>query len=153
MSTFVSVATIWAPGTLPNYELYVVLMAKAREMVNAGKMVKSTLPHASKPAQAQVYSDVTRPDLGLGDVNELQAYVTSMVIQYNDATQTATGHWPEGEPQKQMRIFVNEAAANEWIEFVLQYGALDAMILSQEEVAAKLDLPSDDIIQQYVTQV
>jgi hypothetical protein len=153
MTAFFVVSTQWPEGTLPNSDLNAVLMAKAREMVDAGKLVKGTLPHAGVNTYPSTYSNATHPERGTVAKSELQAFVSNLIIEFDDATQTVHGRYPAGEPQKLLRIFTTEAAANEWCEFVLQYGAFNALILTPEEANGLVALPADDIIQQYVTQV
>lgn len=48
------------------------------------------------------------------------------------------------------RIFTSEAAANEFIDFILSLGAVFSIIMTQEEIDAMNFLPDDSVIDQYV---
>jgi hypothetical protein len=148
MSAFFVVSTVYAPGSLPNRDYHDLVTNKVREMIAAGKLVKGTLPHATKNS-TDGYTNVSDP---IGDLVEERPFATNIVLTFNEQTKTFTGGRVPGEPAKFLRIFTSQAAAEEWCEFALQYGAINALILTPEEAAELVDLPPDEVIQQYVVQ-
>jgi hypothetical protein len=155
MTAFFVVSTQWASNTMPNNDLHNILLAKARTMIDAGQLVKGTLPHDGQNVYPQGYTNATHPErnAGIADKTELTAFATNLIMSYDDATRTVSGTWPTGETQKYLRIFTSEEAATEWNLFTLKYGALSSVILTAEEIAALpgIILPDDSVIQQYVT--
>jgi hypothetical protein len=149
MTAFFVVSTVFAPGVLPNADYLAVSTVKVREMIDAGKMVKGTLPYNGRN-NIEGYTNLGHP---IGNLAEERPLASNIVLTYNEETKTFNGGRPEGEPAKFLRMFTSEAAANEWCQFTLQYGALTSMILTPEQVATLIELPPDEVIQQYVTQV
>lgn len=65
---------------------------------------------------------------------------TGLSVPFSDGVTEARG----------FRIFTTEAAANEFIDFILSLGAQFSIIMSQEEIDAIGFLPPDSIIDQYI---
>jgi hypothetical protein len=162
-TSFVGVATIWAeedtpthkvklvngqlvPDTDGNLDFANVHIAKCDEMIAAGKMVKGTL------SVGRAWADPTKYPAELSEqIIERSPLANNAVISVNAGEITAANQQGSDGTRRGVRLFVNEAAANEWINFVLSFGAQNAIILSEEELNALLPgLPSDDVIRQFL---
>lgn len=164
MSTsFVAVAIQWADEDSPQYKIKIVdgelvaepggnlewaklQLAKAAEFVDAGKMVKGTLSIGRPWADPAKYpSHLPTRYFELGPI------LNDSTVIADPTTNTVESTAP-GSMRKAVRLFVNEAAADEWINFVLSFGARLAVKLTEEELNTVLPgLPSDDVIRQFVT--
>ena len=162
-TSFVGVATIWAEEDTPTHKVKLVNgqlvadtggnldfanihIAKCDEMIAAGKMVKGTL------SIGRAWSDPAKYPAELTEqFVERSPLANNAVISVN-AGELTSANQPGGDGQRRgVRLFVNEAAANEWISFVLSFGAQASLVLSEEELNALLPgLPSDDVIRQFL---
>jgi len=166
MSTsFVGVATIWALEDTPTHKVKLVNgslvadtggtldfanvhVAKTDEMIAAGKMVKGTLSIGRQWADPAKYPPEL-PQLFI----ERSPIANNVVINVNagEVSTTSNATSDNTSTVRGVRLFVDEAAANEWINFVLSFGAINSIILTSEELNTLLPgLPSDDVIRQFV---
>lgn len=123
-------------------DLDLLIMSKAREMVNAGKMVKGSCP--SVPG-------VAKPSFDGLDYIPLTTNYNLIHTQEQLDNQPLSTRYTTGDMQpKSIRVFTSEAAANEWITFITGLDAIDAFIISEEEVATFDVWPGDSVFDQYV---
>jgi len=130
-------ATGWDQGVWPNDELWQILAGKAGEMMLAGQAVLGTLGTREFP-------------LGVPDANGnpkpwLPDWRQSWIRNYETPTREDLLS-DSFSPTRLLRIFTSEAAALEFADFVLGYGANFARILSEEEVEEISPLPADEYI-------
>lgn len=123
-------------------DLDLLIMSKAREMVNSGKMVKGSCP--SIPGTPKAYFD------GM-DYIPLTTNYNLVHTQEQLDSQLLSTRYTTGElAPKSIRVFTSEAAANEWITFITGLDANSAVILSLEEIATFEVWPEDALFDQYV---
>jgi hypothetical protein len=132
---------------------------KGREMQAAGKMVKGDIRGPRNDPFKKTFAD-SSPMLGQTEAGDKLAVDESIgpwnsnrVFTINNETKTTSYSYPEGEVQKMMWIMVGDAAAQEWIEWSLSYGAMEAFIVDPATLEDIFPLPDAAILDQYVTQV
>lgn len=129
----------WADGVWPNDELWHIVAEKAGTMMLAGQMVLGTLGPRDIPLGRigpNGQPEPWLPDWRIGWVKDMD--MPPDVESCADLAQTKF--------TKTLRICTSEAAALEFAEFVLSYGAIFANILTEEEVANLCPLPDDEYI-------
>jgi hypothetical protein len=144
----------WAPGTFPNPELQAVVYNKALEMQTAGKMANGKLHkhlvdapvvpdgYTLQTVERGISEDREKPPEGPITFNFVYDvdHITKKVTMTIDPTVT----------QKAMRILKTEADANEIINFIMELGALNCIILTNDDLIAEgIILPDDSIIATY----
>lgn len=131
----------WPDGAFPNDELYQIVADKAGNMMLAGQMVLGTLGTREYPL------GVPRPDGTIPD------FLPDWRRSWKKNAEPPTIHDvinPSHGSTKHVRIFTSEAAASEFADFVLGYGADQAFIMTDEEVEALCPLPDEQYIDRLV---
>jgi len=128
-------ATGWHDHTWPNDELWQIVAQKSGDMMLEGRLVLGTLGPRHAPLGLMQDDGVTRrpwvPDWRCAWVKNLELPATWADLSF---------------PTRTLRIFTSEAAALEYADFVLSYGAEFSFIMSEEEVEALSPLPDDQYI-------
>jgi hypothetical protein len=163
-TSFVGVATMWAPEDAPTYKVKLVNaalvaedggnldfanahIAKTDEMIAAGKMVKGTISVGREWSDPAKYP----PEMDAKSVERGPVANNAIINVSSTGEITSTDDLANGGTRRAIRLFVNEAAANAWINFALSFGALNSVILSEEELTTLLPgLPGDDVIRQFL---
>jgi hypothetical protein len=131
-------ATHWPAGVFPNDELWHIIADKAGDMMLKGELVLGTLGTREAPLGK------VKPD------GTIAPWLPDWRRSWKKNAEPPTIHSMLEDahtPNKSLRIFTSEAAALEYADFVLGYGADFAGILSEEEVEAISPLPADEYIQ------
>jgi hypothetical protein len=121
--------TVWQESI----DLWEVIAIKAEEMMLAGNLVLGTLGTREHPTGIP------------GHVNWLPDWRRSWKKNAQPPSINDVAN-PEHTFSKSLRIFISEAAANEYSSFVLSHGALASYLLTEEEVEAICPLPADQYI-------
>ena len=144
----------WAPGTFPNPELQAVVFSKATAMMSAGKMANGRLNEHI--LDAPVFPDgYTIQTVERGETEDrerpLEMPVTfNFVYDVDHITKKVTMTIDPTVTQKALRILRTEADANEIINFIMELGALNCVILTNDDLIAEgIILPDDSIIATY----
>lgn len=154
--TYLVVAVHWAPGTWPNAELRTQMRIKGRAMQAAGQMVKGTIRGPRNDPFKKTFADGS-PIIGhtedgarLSVDESIGPWNSNRVFTIDHVNKTTSYVYPEGEVQKMMWIMVGEAAAQEWIDWSLSYGAMDAFIVDPATLEELFPLPDAAILDQHV---
>jgi hypothetical protein len=124
-------------------DLDLLIMSKAKQMVDAGKMVKGSCP---------IFADKAKPPIA--DLDYTSWFTNYNLIHTQEMTENhdVSAKFSTGavEP-KSIRVFTSEAAANEWITFITGLDAQQAMILTAEQALEFVNpWPDDSVFDQYV---
>lgn len=127
-------ATGWPEDIWPNDELWQTIAQKAGDMMLKGQMVLGTLGPRHAPLGLTLPDGTKAPWVP----DWRCAWVKNIDVP---------PEWSEVKfPTRTLRIFTSEAAALEYNDFVLSYGAEFSFVMSEEEVEALSPLPDDQYI-------
>jgi hypothetical protein len=166
------VLTQWPVGGAPNQvgtkdadgvsELQQACSDKGWEMIQAGKMVRADCP-TKNVGQYHVTGLTDGPVHPIIPSNLAVSYGRSWFSsgrdKYLNAISTSRARaaalelpdeFDNDETPKFLRIFVTEAAANEWNDFSLSLGATYSIVLTPAEYEPLDLIPDDSIIAQYI---
>jgi hypothetical protein len=168
------VLTQWSVGGAPNQvgtkdadgvsELQQACSDKGWEMIQAGKMVRADCPTKNdslaqldgKFTDGTPFHPIVPSNLA---VSYGRSWFSSGRDKYLNAIATSRDRsialalpdeFNNDETPKFLRIFVTEAAANEWNDFALSLGATFSIVLTPAEYEPLDLIPDDSIIAQYI---
>ena len=164
------VMTAWPIGQAviqQGVEMLTVTHTKAYNMVIEGKLVRPDCPTKHNtlekkylnnnpvyPIMTDVIHEYGRVWFSSWSVKHQEEILSGAVGTHSDTRLVPNGlsiPFSDGTTEPRgFRIFTSEAAANEWIDFILSLGAQFSVIISQEDIDKMDILPDDSIIAQYI---